>query len=85
MKSFLSFLTICFFSAALSVRDNYKVNPLLDVIHFEFNIYVNDSCNIVAGSAAITLKLNGLTHTFELDLKNVDPAGKGDDIWLKNG
>ena len=34
---------------------------------------------LFAGNATITLKFNGLIRSFELDLKNVDSAGKGND------
>jgi len=77
MKSFLSFITICFFSTGLSARDDYKINPLIDIIHYEFNISVNDTCNIIVGSAKITLKFNGPVLSFDLDLKNIDSNGKG--------
>ncbi len=77
MKSFLSFLIICFFPVALSAGDNYKVNPIIDIIHYEFNINVNDTSNIIVGSTIIILKFNGLITNFDLDLKNVDSSGKG--------
>jgi aminopeptidase N len=77
MKTFLSFITICFITGFLSASDSYKINPLIDVIHYEFNISVNDTCNRIAGSAKIILKFNGSVSSFELDLKNVDSTGKG--------
>ena len=77
MKSFLSFLAICFFSSALSGKDNYKINPLIDVVHYEFDINVNDTTDNIVGSSAITLKFNGLVRSFNLDLKNVNSAGRG--------
>jgi aminopeptidase N len=77
MKTFLSLFIICTFSIALAAKDNYKVNPLIDVIHYEFNINVNDSTNRIAGNTVIVLKFNDVTRTFELDLKNEDTSGKG--------
>ena len=77
MKSFISFLTIFFVTVVLSAKDSYKINPLIDVVHYEFNINVNDSDNVIAGNARITLKFNGSVSSFELDLKNVDSTGKG--------
>ena len=77
MKSFISFMTVILISVALTARDSYKLNPLIDVVHYEFTINVNDSCNIIVGSAKIALKFNGLISEFELDLKNVDSAGMG--------
>jgi aminopeptidase N len=77
MNSFLSFLSICFISVALSARDSNNANPLIDIVHYEFNINVNDTNNIITGNAIIKLKFNGLIHELELDLKNIDPSGKG--------
>jgi aminopeptidase N len=77
MKSFISFLAILSFSVALSARVSYKINPLIDIIHYEFSINVNDSSNVIAGNAKITLKFNGSISSFEFDLKNVDSTGKG--------
>lgn len=77
MKSILSVLSIFFFSFYLSAGDNVKVNPAIDVIHYEFNINVNDTNNIIIGNAVISLKIKELTQEFEFDLKNIDSTGKG--------
>jgi aminopeptidase N len=77
MKLLLSALSVFIFSVCLNAKDNYKVNPLIDILHYEFNINVNDTNNIISGEAIITLKFNDIVNSFELDLKNVDPSGKG--------
>jgi aminopeptidase N len=77
MKYFFSFLIICFFSSSFTANDSKKTNPLIDVIHYEFNVNLNDSTNIISGNTVISIKFNGIISVFEFDLKNVDPAGKG--------
>jgi aminopeptidase N len=80
MKSFFIFLIIFFSSISLSASDYYKVNPFIDIIHYEFNVNVNDTNNIIVGSSIITLKFNDITRSFELDLKNINSAGKGMEV-----
>ena len=77
MKSHVSLLTFILISVALTARDNYRPNPLIDIIHYEFTVNVNDSCNTIIGNARISLKFNGSASGFELDLKNIDSTGKG--------
>jgi aminopeptidase N len=77
MKSVFSILAILIFSVCLFARDNYKVNPFIDVVHYEFNINVNDSNNTITGFAVVTIKYSGLVKEFELDLKNSNATGKG--------
>lgn len=79
MKLVLSIIGIFLFCFPLSIsaKDIYKPDPQLDIIHYEFHINVNDTNNIIEGNAIITLKFNGLVSSFDLDLKNVDTAGKG--------
>ena len=77
MKSILLFLSVFFISTGISARDRYKLNPLIDILHYEFNINLNDTNNVILGKAVIMIKFNGAVSEFELDLKNGDTAGKG--------
>lgn len=77
MKFLVSFLALFYLTVILSAEEHCKVNPLIDIIHYEFNINVNDTNNIISGSARITLKFIGPVTSFDLDLKNTDPSGKG--------
>lgn len=77
MKTALSIIGIILIYFPLTAKDNYKINPFIDIIHYEFNIILNDTNNIVSGEAVITMKFNGPVSNFDLDLKNVDPSGKG--------
>jgi aminopeptidase N len=77
MKKAISILLICFICSTVLARDNYKLNPLIDVVHYDFNININDSNNVISGNTLITLKFNGIVKEFEFDLKNTDASGKG--------
>jgi aminopeptidase N len=77
MKTSLISLIIGFLTLSLQGKDNYKPDPLIDVVHYEFNININDSTDNILGTAVILLKFNDITHSFELDLKNPDQKGKG--------
>ena len=77
MKKMFSILIICLVYTTVTARDNYKLNPLIDVVHYEFSININDSNNVIVGNAGITLKFNGLVNEFDFDLKNINASGKG--------
>jgi aminopeptidase N len=77
MKSFIIILSFFVFSVSISGKDRNKVNPLIDVVHYEFNVNVNDSTNIIYGQALISVCFTGPVSSFDLDLKNVDSTGKG--------
>jgi aminopeptidase N len=77
MKPAILFLIIGFLSGSISARDNHRPDPLIDVLHYEFNIDINDSTNIISGYSVIALKFNGITQAFELDLKNADQSANG--------
>jgi aminopeptidase N len=82
------FLSLCLTSNTVSGRDQYKLNSLIDILHYEFNINVNDTNNIIFGKAVITVKFNGQASEFALDLKNTSTAGKGmkvDSVKYSNG
>jgi len=77
MRSLFAFLIFFILTISIPARDNYKRNPYVDVIHYEFSITLNDTSNMITGNAAITINFVGPVHTFEFDLKNIDTAGKG--------
>ena len=68
------FLTFCF---TLTAKDGYKRNPLIDIIHYDFSISVNDTNNVIYGHAIITVNFIRSVHTVEFDLKNKGGDGKG--------
>ncbi|CAN5402195.1 M1 family metallopeptidase [soil metagenome] len=50
---------------------------IIDVQHYNFNIRLNDSTNVIAGKAGITLKFLKDVTSFKLDLVKQNAAGKG--------
>ena len=77
MRNILSFLVLSLMGSTLRGQADYKPDPLVDVIHYEFNINLNDSTNTIAGLTAVELNFSGPVATFSLDLKNINQAGKG--------
>lgn len=59
----------------------------LDVKHYTFHIVLNDSNNIIMGTAQITTGFTEKENTVQLDLMNKNEEGKGMEVTsvLKNG
>ena len=75
MKKIFIFL---FFVCPLAwASDPYPKNPALDVTQYIFQLEVNDSTDVIAGKAAITIHFKKSISDFELDLSNKDASGKG--------
>ena len=71
------FILFIFISAAAKATDPYPKNPAIDVIQYTFHLQVNDSTDVIAGKAFISIKFKKPTTEFELDLINQDKSGKG--------
>jgi aminopeptidase N len=70
---------IFFLGLSFSVwgNDGYKRNPLVDIVHYDFSISINDTTNIIYGHALITADFTGQVSTVIFDLKNKNTGGKG--------
>ena len=68
------FILYCF---GVEGKDGYKRNPLIDIIHYDFSISVNDTNNVIYGHATIAVSFIGSVNTLEFDLKNKGDDGKG--------
>jgi aminopeptidase N len=77
LKRFLSYIILLFVSLALSGQADYKPDPLVDVIHYSFNIGLSDSSDSITGLADVEINFKGSVSSFSLDLKNVNQSGKG--------
>jgi aminopeptidase N len=77
MRKTNSFIFLLLLSSTLRGQADYKPDPLVDVIHYEFNLILNDSSNSIAGMTVADLNFSGPVATFSLDLKNINQAGKG--------
>jgi len=71
---------IVIISITLCSFDNYKPDPLVDIIHYKFGISLNDSTDIIQGNAEITLKSKGTVRSISFDLKNINQSGKGMEV-----
>jgi hypothetical protein len=71
------FFSFCFFSALVSAQVNYKPDPSVDIIHYEFNIILNDTTDMIDGTALIDINFKEMVTSFEFDLKNINSFGKG--------
>jgi len=65
------------FPVICSAKDNYPRNPDVDIIHYCFRIYLNDSTDRIEGSANITFTLAKKTKLLELDLVSLSSKGSG--------
>ena len=65
---------VCF---TLSATDHYPRNSNIDVIHYEFSIYLSDSYNLIRGEAKLRINHTGNTNEINLDLVNVNNEGNG--------
>jgi aminopeptidase N len=52
-------------------------NPIIDILHYDFSISVNDSNDRIIGLAAITLEFRADASSFSLDLTARNKNGKG--------
>jgi aminopeptidase N len=77
LKKSLSFIILLLLSSALRGQADYKPDPLVDITHYEFNIYLNDSSDTIAGITDVEMNFSGTVPSFSLDLKNINQAGKG--------
>jgi aminopeptidase N len=67
-------------SITLCAFDNYKPDPLVDVIHYKFGLRLNDTTDIIEGEAEITVKFRGAVRSFIFDIRNINSAGKGMEV-----
>ena len=73
MHKFL--FTFFLLSATRLLAQTY--NPVIDVQHYDFHLDLDDSNNIIHGTAAITLEFRKNAAEFTLDLANKTANGRG--------
>jgi aminopeptidase N len=73
-KLLLSCLLLCFGTA--SYADKYPRYLANDIIHYEFNISLNDSTDLIEGRTSIKVSLNN-SDSVVFDLQNETNNGKG--------
>ena len=76
MRQFL-FLFLSFFSFALIAKDPYPKNPNIDILNYKFQLNLNDTTDVIYGSAQITLNIKESESRVRLDLVSQNQLGKG--------
>ena len=76
MRHFL-FLFFSFFSFALIAKDPYPKNPNIDILNYKFQLYLNDTTDVIYGSTQITLNIKESESSVRLDLVSQNQLGKG--------
>ena len=77
MNKILAFHLLFLIGTISHATDPYKRNPAIDVQHYTFQLEVNDSTNVIAGKALITILFKKSINTFELDLVALTAKGTG--------
>lgn len=76
MKYFLSVI-VFFIAISINATDKYPLNSSIDVVHYEFSLYLSDSYDLIRGEAIINLIHTGETSSISFDLKGIDSKAKG--------
>jgi len=74
------FIFLAFVSFSLKASDPYPKNDAIDVIQYIFQLEVNDSTDVIAGKASVTILFKKPIHEFELDLVSKDASAGGMEV-----
>ena len=61
-------------------KDPYPKNPNIDILNYKFEIHLNDTSDIIYGSADIALNIKDSEDRVRLDLISQDKDGKGMEV-----
>jgi aminopeptidase N len=81
------FILLLFVSSLVRATDPYPKNEAIDVTRYIFQLEVNDSTDVIAGTASVFIHFKKAVADFELDLINKDATGKGmvaDHVFLND-
>ncbi len=71
------FIILYFITPFALATDPYPKNPAIDVVHYIFQLEVNDATDVIAGKASVSIRFKNSLAEFDLDLINKDASGKG--------
>jgi aminopeptidase N len=77
IRVFSILLFTSLFVCELHADDGYKRNLSVDIIHYEFNVAVNDSTDKIEGKTTIKVKFLNQVDVISFDLSNTDSTGRG--------
>ena len=76
-KKPLILIFLFFFSLNLFSKDPYPKNPNIDILNYSFELNLNDSSDIIYGTANIKLSIKPNEDNVRLDLISKNKEGKG--------
>lgn len=76
-KKPLILIFLFFFSLNLFSKDPYPKNPNIDILNYSFELHLNDSSDIIYGTANIKLSIKPNEDNVRLDLISKNKEGKG--------
>ncbi|MCH7604073.1 MAG: hypothetical protein IIB54_15035, partial [Planctomycetes bacterium] len=83
MKCFFIMLLVTPISGAWA--DDYPRNPQIDVLHYVFELALNDENNVITGRTSIQVRFHeGGVSRFELDLIGGDPGPSGTGMTIES-
>ncbi len=71
MKTYPLFVSLLFLPLFLFAKDPYPVNEKIDILHYKFEIRLNDQDNEITGIADIRFRLTYPQNLLVLDLNNI--------------
>ncbi len=74
---YLPAVLLLFVLKTVHAIDPYPRNEDIDVRHYSFKIFLNDTTNVLKGIAAIDINFKKGLSSFELDLVSANAAGQG--------
>ena len=74
MKKIVLLITFAFYSTLIIAQ---KPNAIIDVLHYQFSIELNDDNNNIKGNALINFQMLKDANTIVLDLVSKNSSGKG--------
>ena len=76
------FFLFSLFPYTILAKDPYPKNPNIDIINYKFEIHLNDTSDIIYGSADIALNIKDSEDRVRLDLISQGKDGMGMDCLL---
>ena len=77
MKRTLFCFSLILTALLLGAQKGGMPDPDIDITHYEFNIELNDTTDVISCSTGINLNFRRAVNTVTLDLDNLNPEGKG--------
>jgi len=77
MTRVISCLFFCLFIVQVTAQPGISSDPLVDVKHYEFNIEISDTSDIIYCKTKINVNFKGSVSSLRFDLDNANPEGKG--------